>query len=57
MEYHPVTGQLSSPLPTKPRWRWGGKIGNANTEDARKSVLSFLFSKWIRQEMAVRFTE
>ena len=52
MESHPVTGQLSSLLPTILGWRRPGKIGNANTEeDDRKVVLFLLFyenSGWER---------
>ena len=39
---HPVTGQLSSLLPTILGWRRPGKIGSANTEKAPNRV-SFLF--------------
>ena len=40
---HPVTGQLSSLLPTILGWRRPGKIGSANTEKAPNRV-SFLFA-------------
>ena len=41
---HPVTGQLSSLLPTILGWRRPGKIGSANTEKAPNRV-SFLFAQ------------
>ena len=42
MDDHPVTGQLSSLLPTILGWRRPGKIGSANIEKAPNRV-SFLF--------------
>ena len=54
MEAHPVTGQLSSLLPTILGWRRPGKIGNANIEeDVRKNVL-FLLLLGVRDGSAFR---